>query len=76
MLLCNLLISFLGTNEEAIIYICTTRNNAQRQELKSKYKTSYGEVGSDHWKNWFYNIFSNIILVNFYIYNIYLKQNE
>ena len=48
MLLCNLLISFLGTNEEAIIYICTTRNNAQRQELKSKYKTSYGEVGSDH----------------------------
>lgn len=32
----------LGTNEDAIIHVVTTRNNEQRQELKSKFKTAYG----------------------------------
>ncbi|CAG2194582.1 ANXA7_11 [Mytilus edulis] len=32
-----------GTNEEAIIYICTTRNNEQRQILKKQFKTNFGE---------------------------------
>lgn len=32
-----------GTNEEALIYVCTTRNNDQRQTMKKQYKTSYGE---------------------------------
>lgn len=32
----------LGTNEDAITHVITTRNNAQRQDLKKKYKTSYG----------------------------------
>lgn len=32
-----------GTNEDAIIYVCSTRNNDQRQTLKKMYKTAYGE---------------------------------
>ncbi|XP_052068633.1 annexin A7-like [Mytilus californianus] len=31
-----------GTNEDAIIHVITTRCNAQRQELKKAFKTSYG----------------------------------
>ncbi|XP_060066615.1 annexin A7-like [Ylistrum balloti] len=32
----------LGTNEDAIIHVVTTRCNSQRQELKKKFKTAYG----------------------------------
>ncbi|XP_064624237.1 annexin A5-like [Lineus longissimus] len=32
----------LGTNEDAIIHVVATRCNAQRQELKKKFKTMYG----------------------------------
>ncbi|KAK3091372.1 hypothetical protein FSP39_019359 [Pinctada imbricata] len=32
----------LGTNEDAITYVITTRCNAQRQELKKMFKTAYG----------------------------------
>ncbi|CAG2194583.1 ANXA7_11 [Mytilus edulis] len=33
----------LGTNEEAIIHICATRSNSQRQELKKMFKTAFGK---------------------------------
>ncbi|XP_076073044.1 annexin A13-like [Mytilus galloprovincialis] len=33
----------LGTNEEAIIHICATRCNSQRQELKKMFKTAFGK---------------------------------
>ncbi|XP_033754310.1 annexin A4-like [Pecten maximus] len=32
----------LGTNEDAIIHVITTRNNSQRQDLKKMFKTAYG----------------------------------
>ncbi|KAL3876286.1 hypothetical protein ACJMK2_034151 [Sinanodonta woodiana] len=32
----------LGTDEDTITYIVSTRNNAQRQELKKMYKTMFG----------------------------------
>ncbi|XP_061174954.1 annexin A5-like [Saccostrea echinata] len=32
----------LGTNEDAITHVLTTRNNAQRQQLKKMFKTAYG----------------------------------
>jgi hypothetical protein len=34
-----------GTDEATIINILAHRNNAQRQDLASKYKSMYGKVG-------------------------------
>ena len=34
----------LGTDEDAIIHVVTTRCNAQRQEIKELFKTMYGRV--------------------------------
>lgn len=40
----TILLLYLGTNEQAIVYICSTRDNAQRQELKKMFKTAFGKV--------------------------------
>ena len=36
----------LGTDEEAIIYLVSTRSNTQRHEIFKLYKTLFGRVGS------------------------------
>ena len=36
-----------GTDEDKLIDILSTRSNAQRQQIKKKYKEKYGKVG---WK--------------------------
>jgi len=33
----------IGTNEDAIIKVLTTHNNAQRQDMRAKYKTLFGK---------------------------------
>lgn len=38
----------LGTDEDAIIHVVTTRCNAQRQEMKELFKTMYGRVRIQH----------------------------
>ena len=37
--------SYVGTDEKALIEVICYRSNAQRQELKLKYKSMYGRVG-------------------------------
>ena len=39
------LMSYVGTDEKALIEVICYRSNAQRQELKLKYKSMYGRVG-------------------------------
>jgi len=39
-----LFFSSLGTDDDAIIHVVSTRCNDQRQEMKKMYKTLYGEV--------------------------------
>lgn len=42
---CNLLFFLTsGTDEETVLNILTTRNNAQRQEIASAFKTLFGRV--------------------------------
>jgi len=38
-------IIILGCNEEVVIRIFTDHNNAQRQEIKNKYRSIFGKVG-------------------------------
>ena len=38
------MIFIVGTNEDAIIHVVTTRNNDQRQQIEKKYKAQYGRV--------------------------------
>ena len=40
----TILLLYLGTNEQAIVHICSTRDNAQRQKLKKMFKTAFGKV--------------------------------
>lgn len=42
----NGLFYIVGTNEDAIIHVIANRTNAQRQKIKKKFKTAYGEVKS------------------------------
>ena len=37
----------LGTDEDAIIHVVTTRSNKQRQQLKTTFKTMFGRVGQN-----------------------------
>ena len=38
---------FVGTDEKAIISVVAHRSNAQRQEIKVKFKALYGKVRSE-----------------------------
>lgn len=41
----------LGTDDEVVIHIVSTRSNAQRQELRKFFKSAYGEDLIDHIKS-------------------------